>query len=131
MIILVLIGIILWIYFGTKTKRKDYVTVDITRGDIVQTVTATGEIMPVNTVNVGSQVSGTIEDIFVDYNSRVKKGDLLLTIEPSVLQSTVDEAKASLDSAKSELKYAQSEFKRNETLYRNRFGDDKQRNLFL
>lgn len=119
--ILVLIGIILWIYFGTKTKRKDYVTVDITRGDIVQTVTATGEIMPVNTVNVGSQVSGTIEDIFVDYNSRVKKGDLLLTIEPSVLQSTVDEAKASLDSAKSELKYAQSEFKRNETLYRDGF----------
>ena len=121
LIILVLIGIILWIYFGTKTKRKDYVTVDITRGDIVQTVTATGEIMPVNTVNVGSQVSGTIEDIFVDYNSRVKKGDLLLTIEPSVLQSTVDEAKASLDSAKSELKYAQSEFKRNETLYRDGF----------
>ncbi len=121
LIILVLIGIILWIYFGTKTKRKDYVTVDITRGDIIQTVTATGEIMPVNTVNVGSQVSGTIEDIFVDYNSRVKKGDLLLTIEPSVLQSTVDEAKASLDSAKSELKYAQSEFERNETLYRDGF----------
>ena len=121
LIILVLIGIILWIYFGTKTKRKDYVTVDITRGDIIQTVTATGEIMPVNTVNVGSQVSGTIEDIFVDYNSRVKKGDLLLTIEPSVLQSTVDEAKASLDSVKSELKYAQSEFERNETLYRDGF----------
>jgi len=121
LIILVFIGIVLWIYFGTKTKRKDYVTIDITRGDIVQTVTATGEIMPVNTVNVGSQVSGTIEDIFVDYNSRVKKGDLLLTIEPSVLQSTVDEAKASLDSAKSELKYAQSEFERNETLYHDGF----------
>ena len=79
-IILILIGISIWIYFGTRTKRKDYITVDITRGDIVQTVTATGEIQPVNTVNVGSQVSGTIEDIFVDYNSRVKKGDLLLTI---------------------------------------------------
>jgi HlyD family secretion protein len=119
--ILILVGVILWIYFGTRTKRKDYITVDITRGDIVQTVTATGEIMPVNTVNVGSQVSGTIEDIFVDYNSRVKKGDLLLTIEPSVLQSTVDEAKASLDAAKSELKYAQSEFERNETLFKDGF----------
>ena len=121
LIILVLVGIILWIYFGTRTKRKDYVTVDITRGDIVQTVTATGEIQPVNTVNVGSQVSGTIENIFVDYNSRVKKGDLLLTIEPSVLKSTVDEALASLDSAKSELKYAQSEYERNETLYKDGF----------
>ena len=121
LIILVLVGIILWIYFGTRTKRKDYVTVDITRGDIVQTVTATGEIQPVNTVSVGSQVSGTIEDIFVDYNSRVKKGDLLLTIEPSVFKSTVDEALASLDSAKSELKYAQSEYERNQALFADGF----------
>ena len=117
LIILILIGIGLWIYFGTRTKHKDYVTVDIVRGDIVQTVTATGEIQPVNTVSVGSQVSGTIEDIFVDYNSHVNKGDLLLKIEPSVLQSSVDEAKASLDSAKSELKYAKSEFERNQSLY--------------
>ena len=91
------------------------------RGDIVQTVTASGEIQPVNTINVGSQVSGTIEDIFVDYNSRVKKGDVLLKIEPSVLQSTVDEAVASLNSAKSELKYAQSEYERNKSLYADGF----------
>ena len=120
-IILILVGVGIWIYFGTKTKKKDYITVDITRGDIIQTVTATGEIQPVNTVSVGSQVSGTIEEIFVDYNSRVKQGDLLLTIEPSVLKSTVDEAKATLDSAKAELKYAQSEFERNKTLYQDGF----------
>lgn len=120
-IILILIGIGLWVYFGTKTKKKDYITVDITRGDIIQTVTATGEIQPVNTVSVGSQVSGTIEEIFVDYNSRVKQGDLLLTIEPSVLKSSVDEAKASLESAKSELKYAQSEYERNKSLYSDGF----------
>ena len=121
LIILILIGGGIWIYFGTRTKHKDYVTVDIVRGDIVQTVTATGEIQPVNTVNVGSQVSGTIENIFVDYNSRVKKGDLLLTIEPSVLKSTVDEAKASLDAAKSELKYTKSEFERNKSLFADGF----------
>ena len=121
LILLVIVGGGLWIYFGTKTKKKDYITVDIMRGDIIQTVTATGEIQPVNTVNVGSQVSGTIENIFVDYNSRVKKGDLLLTIEPSVLQSTVDEALASLDSAKAELKYAQSEYERNQSLFADGF----------
>ena len=121
LIILILIGGGIWIYFGTRTKHKDYVTVDIVRGDIVQTVTATGEIQPVNTVNVGSQVSGTIENIFVDYNSRVKKGDLLLTIEQSVLKSTVDEAKASLDAAKSELKYTKSEFERNKSLFADGF----------
>ncbi|MBO7645154.1 MAG: efflux RND transporter periplasmic adaptor subunit [Alphaproteobacteria bacterium] len=103
---------------GNKAKAaKKYVTVDVTRGNISQTVTATGEIMPVNTVNVGSQVSGTIEELYVDYNSKVKQGDLLLKIEPSVLQASVAEAEASLESAKSQLSLAQSEYERNKTLY--------------
>ncbi len=98
--------------------KKNYVTVNITRGNISQTVTATGEIMPLNTVNVGSQVSGTIEELFVDYNSQVKKGDVLLKIEPSVLQASVDEAKASLDSAKSQRDYSKNEYIRKKTLFR-------------
>ena len=109
---------------GTKTAettKKNFVTMDIKRGDISQTVTATGEIMPVNTVSVGSQVSGTIEEIFVDYNSTVKKGDKLLTIEPSVLQASVDEAKASLDSAISQRNYAKNEYNRNKSLYNDGF----------
>ncbi|MBO7645337.1 MAG: efflux RND transporter periplasmic adaptor subunit [Alphaproteobacteria bacterium] len=118
--ILFIIAISWGIGFRAK-KKKNYITLDITRGDITQTVTATGEIQPVNTVNVGSQVSGTIEDIFVDYNSHVHQGDILLTIEPSVLKSTVDEAKASLNSAKSELKYSESEYQRNKTLYSDGF----------
>ncbi len=104
-----------------KVEKKNFVTMDITRGDIAQTVTATGEIMPVNTVSVGSQVSGTIEEIFVDYNSRVQKGDKLLTIEPSVLQASVDEAKASLDSAVSQRNYAKNEYNRSKTLYNDGF----------
>ena len=105
---------------NAKHKKK-YITIDITRGDITQTVTASGEIQPVNTVNVGSQVSGTIENIFVDYNSHVSKGDILLTIEPSVLKSTMDEAHASLESAKSELQYSKSEYERNKMLYMDGF----------
>ena len=121
-IIIIIAGLLCWWLcpFGSS-KKKEYITMDITRGDITQSVTATGEIQPVNTINVGSQVSGTIENIFVDYNSHVKKGDILLTIEPSVLQSTVDEAKATLDSMKSELKYAQSEYNRNQSLYNDGF----------
>ena len=123
LIILLLIagGLCWWLCPSKSGKKKDFVTVDIVRGDIVQTVTATGEIQPVNTVSVGSQVSGTIEEIFVDYNSTVKKGDKLLTIEPSVLQASVDEANASLKSAQSQLKYAQSEYKRNQSLYKDGF----------
>lgn len=121
--IVLIVSILLcwWLCPFSKTKKKEYITIDITRGDITQSVTATGEIQPVNTINVGSQVSGTIENIFVDYNSHVRKGDILLTIEPSVLQSTVDEALASLDSMKSELKYAQSEYNRNKSLYEDGF----------
>ena len=123
LIILLIILIVLswWLLPKFIGNKKEYITTDISRGDIVQQVTASGEIQPVNTVNVGSQVSGTIEDIFVDFNSHVKKGDKLLTIEPSVLQSTVDEAKASLNSAKSELKYYESEYKRNKSLYNDGF----------
>ena len=104
-----------------KTAKKNFVTMDVKRGDVSQTVTATGEIMPVNTVSVGSQVSGTLEEIFVDYNSTVKKGDKLLTIEPSVLQASVDEAKASLDSAVSQRNYAKNEYNRNKTLFKEGF----------
>ena len=104
--------------FGDQEKqRAEYSMVNISRGDLRQVVTATGEIQPVNTVNVGSQVSGTIDNLYVDFNSTVEKGDVLLTIEPSVLQATVDEAKASLDSAISQRDFAKSEYERNKYLY--------------
>ena len=104
--------------FGTNnTKKNEYITVNITRGDLKQVVSATGEIQPVNTVNVGSQVSGTIDNLYVDFNTKVKKGDILLTIEPSVLQASVNEARASLDSAISQRDLAKSEFDRNTYLY--------------
>ena len=114
-IILVIGGF--WWYFAARGPKIEYVTVNISRGDIRQVVTATGEINPVNTISVGSQVSGTIEDIFVDYNSHVNKGDLLLKIEPSVLQATVDESMAALDSAKSQLTLSKNDYERNKTLY--------------
>ena len=123
MIFFVALGVLVYAIRAktTASEKKNFVTMDITRGNISQTVTATGEIMPVNTVSVGSQVSGTIEEIFVDYNSTVKKGDVLLKIEPSVLQASVDEAKASLDSAVSQRNYAKNEYTRNKTLYKDGF----------
>lgn len=107
----------IFIFGGEENKRAEYSMVNISRGDLRQVVTATGEIQPVNTVSVGSQVSGTIDNLYVDFNSTVEKGDVLLTIEPSVLQATVDEAKASLDSAISQRDYAKSEYERNKYLY--------------
>ena len=117
LILAVVIVVPMLIFGGGGSKKSEYVTLQIGRGNLRQVVTATGEIMPVNTVSVGSQVSGTIDALYVDYNSKVKKGDLLLTIEPSVLQASVDEAKASLISAESQRNYAKNEYMRNKTLY--------------
>lgn len=118
LIIIALVAVGTWYIFAEKTQKPgEFITMNITRGDLRQVVTATGEIRPVNTVNVGSQVSGTIDNLYVDYNTKVKKGDILLTIEPSVLQATVDESKASLDSAISQRNFAKSEYNRNKTLY--------------
>ena len=106
------------IFGGTKkASREEYSFVEILHGDIRQIVSATGEIQPVNTVNIGSQVSGTIDNIYVDYNSHVNKGDVLLTIEPSVLEAQVREAEASLSSSESKRNYAKSEYVRNKSLY--------------
>lgn len=120
-IVIILLAGGIWWFIATRAKKVEYVTVNVSRGDIRHVVTATGEINPVNTVNVGSQVSGTIEEIAVDYNSRVKKGDLLLKIEPSVLQATVDETRAALDAAQSQLNLAKNDYERARTLYNEGF----------
>ncbi len=122
----ILLGVVVLVavrlmFGGAVSERAQYATVNISRGDLRQVVSATGEIQPVNTVNVGSQVSGTIDNLYVDFNSKVKKGDVLLTIEPSVLQASVDEAKASLVSAESQRNYAKAEYQRNKTLYNEGF----------
>ncbi len=107
-----------FLFWGTKkTDKHEFITINISRGDLRHVVSATGEIRPVNTVNVGSQVSGTIDNLYVDFNTKVKKGDILLTIEPSVLQASVDEAKAALDSATSQRNFAKNEYERNKMLF--------------
>ena len=120
-LIVAIAGALAWAVFfsgGSKEQKSPYATVRLSRGSIRQIVTATGEIKPLNTISVGSQVSGNIEKIFVDFNSRVKKGEVLLIIEPSVLQASANEALASLESAKAQLKYDQSEYKRSAELFK-------------
>lgn len=123
-LIIVAAGLLAWslLFTGDNDAGKSpYITVRLSRGGIRQVVTATGEIKPLNTIKVGSQVSGNIEKILVDFNSTVKKGDVLLTIEPSVLQATANEAMASLESSKSQLKYDEAEYKRATELFKSGF----------
>jgi HlyD family secretion protein len=110
-----------WALVPSKRNVPQFATVTVSQGNLRQVVTATGEIRPLNTIRVGSQVSGLIEQIYVDFNSKVKKGDVLLTIDRSVLQASVDEAKASLMSAESQRNFDSAEFNRSKMLYSDGF----------
>lgn len=78
-----------------------YLTTAIDRGDIEAAITATGNTNAVTTVQVGSQVSGNVIALYADFNTKVKKGQLVARIDPAIFQAKVDQAKATLESAKS------------------------------
>lgn len=86
-----------------KRFQPRYVTMEISRGRVESVVNATGTIKPVRTVTIGSFVSGPIAKVHVDFNSVIKKGDVLAEIDARLLQAAYDRDKASLDTAKAEL----------------------------
>ena len=103
--------------FGLNTSQ-------ITRGDIMSTVTATGELNAINVIAVGTQVSGIIQEIYADFNSQVKAGQLIALIDPSVLQLTLKESEANLAvyqasvaSAQASLSDAERKLARNRELF--------------
>jgi len=105
-----------------KTVR--YITKPVTQETITQYVEASGTIKPINTIEVGTQVSGTVAKIYVDYNSVVKKGDLLAELDPSLFQANVDQSTAKLSNAKaayskatSTLNYKKNNYLRYKHLY--------------
>lgn len=93
---------------GCEKNSPDYVTTKVVLGDISQKITASGTINPLSTVTIGTQVSGIISEIYVDYNSIVKKGELLAIIDPQTFEATVDQRQAALDIAKAELKVTEN-----------------------
>ncbi len=82
------------VYRSRAGAAVTYVTQPVSRQDLVQTVTATGTVNPQNTIDVGTQVSGTISEVDVDYNSKVRSGQVLARIDPTAFQASVDSAKA-------------------------------------
>ncbi|MGZ7037959.1 MAG: efflux RND transporter periplasmic adaptor subunit, partial [Thermoanaerobaculia bacterium] len=84
---------------GSK-KGEQYRLEKVTRGDITQTVTATGTVSAVTTVQVGSQVSGVISRLYADFNSRVRKGQLLAELDPTPFQAQVEQREADVTKAK-------------------------------
>ena len=100
---------------GTPTVK--YTTVKAERQEIKSSVTATGTIEPVTLVEVGTQVSGIISHIYVDYNSTVKKGQVIAELDRENLNSQLETAQAQLESAKSDLDYQEQNYERQKTLH--------------
>ena len=122
-IILIIISIIVvsglvW-YFFLRGKEQHVVLTkeQPLRGSISTSVTATGTVQPVDTVTVGTQVSGTISALYADFNSTVKKGQLLAELDKTLIQAQVDQAKASLAQSQSNQTYQQANYGRQKQLF--------------
>src|SRR5579863_9850344 len=99
------VALILWMGLVTVGARESaqYFTAKVEQGDISQVVQATGTINPVNTVPVGSVVSGNVVSVSVDFNSQVKKGDVLAMIDPVPFQLSLSQAEAAYQNAQANL----------------------------
>lgn len=121
-----LVAIIAWSLSGSKEKETiNFTTEPVSLGNIRNSITATGTVSPVDTVAVGTQVSGIIDKIYVDFNTPVKKGQILAVLDTKNLSSQLNSAKANLQSAKANLQsakaamaYQQANYNRYKTLYK-------------
>jgi HlyD family secretion protein len=137
LIIIILIFIFSAIAAGVHSKPK-YMLSKVERKTIIETVEASGTINPVQTVSIGSQVSGMIKELYVDYNSHVKKGQLLAQIDPSLFEAQVDQARGSLEAARANYKktkslliYDEANYKRYKELYKKNYVAESEVELAL
>jgi len=108
-----------FLVFKSLSKPKQTVSIEtakVEKGTISNTVTATGTLEAVKTVEVGTQVSGVIEKLFVDFNSQVKKGQLLAQLDETPLMAQLDQSKASVDQAEAQVKYQKATYERYKAL---------------
>lgn len=116
--IIVVVGAGFWLFGGAKAKHKvTYETATIKKGEISESVTATGTIEPVTEVEVGTQVSGIIDKIYADYNSTVTKGQLIAEMDRVTLQTELASQRAAYNGAKAEYEYQKKNYERNKGLH--------------
>ena len=117
----VALGVGVFFYFRhSRTATLNFNTVTVTRGELTATVTATGTLNPVVNVTVGSQVSGRISKLNVDYNSVVKSNQVIAEIDPATYQAAMEQASADLANAKANLELQQVQYTRSAELFTNK-----------
>ncbi len=115
-VVLVVVGFFVYKSFGSTEKAISFETAKIGKGTISNTITATGTLEAIKTVEVGTQVSGVIEKIYVDFNSQVKKGQLLAQLDETPLLTQLEQSKSSVDQSEAEVKYQKATFDRYKVL---------------
>jgi HlyD family secretion protein len=103
---LAVLGLAGFYFFGNQTNAPQYMSAKVERGNLRNTVTATGTLQAVTTVQVGSQASGTLSALNADFNSVVKKGQVIAQLDPSVSKAQVDQARANVQQARASLQQA-------------------------
>ena len=123
LVALLIIGVGSFWIFSLSKRNKDpkFRLQNVERGDVTATVTATGTLSALKTVQVGSQVSGIISNLYADFNSNVKKGQLLAELDPSTLQAQVDQRRADVDKANVDYLNSKRTFDRAKNLLENQF----------
>lgn len=116
-IILAAAGALSFYFLNNKSSQYLFETAKVEKGSVNTTITATGTLEAANTVVVGTQVSGVIKKLYVDFNSVVKKGQLIAELDKSTLQSSLETAEADLDRAEATMDYQEANFIRNKGLY--------------
>src|ERR1700761_2339303 len=117
-VVVLLAGAAGWYFFFRKEEKPVVLQTERPKyGYISKSVTATGTVQPVDTVAVGSQVSGTIKAIYTDFNAKVRKGQLLAELDKALFEAQVNQFKANLEVAKASLVYQKSTFDRQTLLY--------------
>ena len=121
-IIAAIVGVVTWQILARSTANagNEYTFTEVKRGDIQSTISSTGTLQAVETVSVGTQVSGIIDRIFVDFNDRVKIGQIIALLDTSLLQVSVRDAEATVAKAQADLDQARRTLDRNKTLYDNK-----------
>lgn len=112
---IVLLSVYFFFFRDTQGMKYHYVSEALKKSDLSLTVSASGYIQPLESVDVGTEVSGTIEEVYVDYNDQVTKGDLLARLDTTKYQSAYDRAKAALQMSKAVLESAQAQYYQAET----------------
>jgi len=123
LLILAASGSALYFYSQSKTPKPDqlYRFQQLSRGDVTQTISANGTLNPVTLVNVGTQVSGRVSKLYVDFNDEVEKGQILLELDDSLFTAQIEEARGNVRNAQSALELAQANEARMRSLFQQEY----------